>query len=217
MSRAAAFFDMDLTLLRCNSGTAWIRFLRERGEITTGKMLRALWWIGRYKLSLIDLEAVSRIAIADLAGDAEAEMLAKARLFFAREVVPNIAPLGRQAITHHRAAGHVLAILSSSTPYIVQPLAELLGVEHVLCTRLHVEQGRFTGGYDAPACAGLGKVHWAERFAAAQDIDLSASWFYTDSYTDLPMLERVGVRKVINPDTRLRRHARRAGWEVQTW
>ena len=112
----------------------------------------------------------------------------------------------------------MLAILSSSPPYVTEPLAAMLGIEHVMCTRFEVHaDGNFAGRHVAPACYGRGKVHWAERFAAEHGVDLDGSWFYTDSYSDLPMLERVGVRKVINPDTRLLRHARRAGWDIQNW
>ena len=217
MPRVAAFFDMDRTLLRCNTGSEWIRFLRRRGEISTWKTLRAVSWIVRYKLSILDLEAVTRVAIADVAGDPESEMIEKARRFFDAEVVHTVAPRAHEALAWHRREGHLVAILSSSTPYVTEPLARHLGIDHVLCTRLHVDGGRFVGTHQAPACAGLGKVHWAERFATQHEVDLAASWFYTDSYTDLPMLDRVGKRKVINPDARLLRHARRVGWEVEAW
>ncbi|MSP63965.1 MAG: HAD family hydrolase [Myxococcales bacterium] len=215
--RVAAFFDMDRTLLRCNTGTQWIRFLRRRGEISLWKTARAVSWILRYKLAILDMEAVTRVAIGDLAGDLEEPMIDKARAFFADEVVNAIAPRALVALEHHRREGHLVAILSSSTPYVAEPLARHLGIEHVLCTRLHVAGGRFVGTHEAPACYGAGKVHWAERFARERDVDLAASWFYTDSYSDLPMLLRVGVPKVVNPDPRLRRHAQRAGWPMEEW
>ena len=60
-------------------------------------------------------------------------------------------------------------------------------------------------------------MHWAEDLVARKQIDLSKSWFYTDSYTDMPMLERVGNQVVVNPDPRLRRIAKRRGWPVQDW
>jgi HAD superfamily hydrolase (TIGR01490 family) len=215
--RVAAFFDMDRTLLRCNTGTQWIKFLRRRGEISTWKALRAMAWIARYKLSIIDMEAVTGLAVADLAGDLEADMLEKARAFFAEEVLGEIAPKGLDALSFHRREGHLVALLTGSTPYVAELLARHLGIEHVLCTRLSVEGGRFTGRHIAPACAGDGKVVWADRFARERDVDLAASWFYTDSYSDLPMLRRVGVPRIVNPDTRLRRHAARAGWPTEEW
>ncbi len=215
--RIAAFFDMDRTLLRCNTGTLWIRFLRRRGEISAWKTLRAMSWIARYKLSLLDMEAVVRVATRDVTGDREDEMIDKARIFFDEEVIHTVAPKAREALAFHRKEGHELAILSTSTPYVTEPLARYLGIEHVLCTRLHITDGKFAGTHIPPACAGPGKVVWAERFARERDVDLAASWFYTDSYSDLPMLQRVGVKMVINPDLRLRRHARRAGWRMEEW
>jgi HAD superfamily hydrolase (TIGR01490 family) len=128
-----------------------------------------------------------------------------------------VAPRGRERLAFHRDKGHVVAILSSSTPYVTEPLARHLGIDHVLCTRLDIAGGRFAGTHVKPACYGPGKVHWAERFAREHQIDLDKSFFYTDSYSDLPMLERVGERVVVNPDPRLARHAKRAGWTVEEW
>jgi HAD superfamily hydrolase (TIGR01490 family) len=213
----AAFFDMDRTLLRCNSGTLWIRWLRERGEISLYEMARALGWMAQYKLSVLDMEAVSTKVIATMRGQLESELADKARLFFEGVVQPQVAPKALTALEEHKRQGHVVAILSSSTPYVVEPLARHLGIEHAICTRLNVSDGKFDGTHQRPACYGPGKVHWAEAFAAANDVDLAQSFFYTDSYTDLPMLERVGVARVVNPDTRLKRHAKRVGWAVDEW
>jgi HAD superfamily hydrolase (TIGR01490 family) len=215
--RVAAFFDMDRTLVHANTGTLWIRWLYRRGELSRWKMLRALGWIAQYKLSVIDMEAVIEIANADLAGQSEAEMIDKCLEFTERLVLPAITDRARAALDEHRRAGHELAILSTSTPYVTEPLARSLGIEHVLCTRLEVQGGRFVGKHIRPACYGEGKVHYAEAFARARRIDLGRSYFYTDSYSDLPMLERVGEARVVNPDARLRRHARRVGWRVDEW
>jgi HAD superfamily hydrolase (TIGR01490 family) len=213
----AAFFDMDRTLVRANTGTEWVRYLRRRGEISTTRMLQALAWIAQYKLSIINMESVIARATAEMAGDLEQELIDKC-LDFTREVVlPRIAPKALTALERHRTDGHVVAILSTTTPYVAEPLARHLGIDHVLCTRLSVRDGRFDGTHVKPACYGRGKVHWAEAFARERGIDLAHSFFYTDSYTDLPMLERVGVARVINPDLRLKRHARRVGWPMDEW
>ncbi len=111
----------------------------------------------------------------------------------------------------------MVAILSSSTPYVTEPVARHLGIEHVLCTRPSIRDGKFDGTHVRPACFGEGKVHWAELFAREREVDLAQSFFYTDSYSDLPMLERVGLARVVNPDTRLRRHAQRVGWSMEIW
>ena len=100
---------------------------------------------------------------------------------------------------------------------MAEPLAATLGLDAVLCSRLEVEAGRFTGRIVEPLCFGRGKVSWAERWAASLGVDLAASAFYTDSFNDLPMLERVGHPVAVNPDLRLARHARRRGWRISLW
>jgi HAD superfamily hydrolase (TIGR01490 family) len=214
---SAAFFDMDRTLIRPNSGTLYIKWLRARGEISRLNMLRALGWMAQYRLSVLDMESVVTRVVADLAGQSEQEMIDKCVEFFLAQVKDTVSPAARAAVEAHRRQGHLLAILSSSTPYVTEPLARHLDIEHVLCTRVTVDDGRFVGTHVRPACYGPGKVHWAEAFAARHDVDLQRSFFYTDSYSDLPMLKRVGVQRVINPDTRLKRHARRVGWTVEEW
>ena len=217
MSRGVAFFDMDRTLIRVNSGRLWLDFLRERGEISTVAMLRALGWLAQYKLAILDMAVVGARVVADMAGDSEVELEDKSRVFFTERVAPHIAELGRRAIAEHRARGHAVALLTSSTRYVAGPLAEALGIEHVLCNRLGVREGVFDGTMLEPACYGAGKVHHAEAFCDARGLDLEASYFYTDSFSDLPMLERVAGPRVVNPDARLARYAARVGWEVLSW
>lgn len=216
-ARIAAFFDLDRTLLRCNSGSKWLRFLHERGEIGTWMMVRSVLWLLKYELSILDLETLATGLIADLRGDLEQDMRDKAEIFWERVVRPAISPLARQALAEHREQDHVIALLSSTTQFVAEPVAAHLELEHILCTRLHVENGRFLGTCERPTCYGSGKVVHAERFAAIHAIDLSQSYFYTDSYSDLPMLQKVGVPRVVNPDRRLRRHARRSGWPILAW
>jgi hypothetical protein len=175
MSRVGAFFDVDRTIVSVNTGRLFLRDLRRRGEISFFRALRALIWMAKYHLSLIDLQWVA----TRLAGEMEG--------------------------------------LSTSPTYVTQPIAETLGIEEVMSTRFEVDGGHFTGRLIGPACVGVGKVHWAEDLGARRQVDLGQSWFYTDSYTDMPMLERVGHRVVVNPDPRLKRIAKRRGWPVQDW
>ena len=101
--------------------------------------------------------------------------------------------------------------------YVTRPIAETLGLDEVLSTQFEVADGAFTGRLLGPACFGKGKVHWAEDLVSRRPVDLDSSFFYTDSYSDLPMLERVGHGVVVNPDPRLKRTAKRRGWPVQNW
>src|SRR5262249_30593744 len=103
---------------------------------------------------------------------------------------------------------------TSATRYLAEPLGADLGIPHHLVSQLVVRDGCFTGEAVRPLCYGKGKVWWAERFAAEHDVDLASSYFYTDSITDLPVLDRVGHPRVVRPDPRLRRVAQQRGWQI---
>jgi HAD superfamily hydrolase (TIGR01490 family) len=212
----AAFFDMDRTVLTIDTAMSWMRFLRERGEITRAFMARAIWWTALYRMAVLDMETVATRLVADMAGDPEDEMLAKCEIWHREHVAGTVAAAARRAIAHHQERGDEIVLLTGSTQYAAEVVARSLGIEHVLCSRLEVDDGRFTGRL-AALCFGHHKVRLAEELAAARGLSLERSWFYSDSYTDLPMLERVGRPVVVNPDGRLGRHARRQGWRVEHW
>ena len=217
MSRVGAFFDVDRTLVACNTGRLFLRDLRRRGEISFLRALRAMGWMLKYHLSLIDLDLVAARIVQEMRGQSEQEFAERCRKWVEDDVLPLLQPGALRRIERHRDQGHLLAILSSSPTYVTRPIAETLGIEEVISTQFEVEGGQFTGRLIAPCCYGAGKVHWAEHVGARRELDLGASWFYTDSYSDLPMLERVGNRVVVNPDPRLRFTAKRRGWLVEDW
>ncbi|HTA19791.1 MAG TPA: HAD family hydrolase [Polyangia bacterium] len=217
MSRTGAFFDVDRTLVACNTGRLFLRDLRRRGEISFLRAARAMGWMAQYHLSLIDLQIIAARVALQMRGKSETEFAERCRRWVEDEVLPLVVPGALRQIEKHRAAGHVLAVLSSSPIYVTRPLAQTLGIEEVLSTTFEVEDDKFTGRLIGPACVGTGKIHWAESLGARRDVDLEQSFFYTDSYTDMPMLERVGNQVIVNPDPRLRLAAKKRGWPVQDW
>jgi HAD superfamily hydrolase (TIGR01490 family) len=217
MPRICAFFDVDRTLVACNTGRLFLRDQRRRGEISFLRTLRALGWMAKYHFSLIDLQVIAARIAEQMRGKSESEFAERCRKWVEAEVLPLVVPGALIQIERHRAEGHVLALLSSSPTYVTRPLARTLGIEEVLSTTFEVEGDQFTGRLVGPACVGPGKIHWAEDLGVRRVIDLAQSWFYTDSFTDMPMLERVGHRVVVNPDPRLRHAAKKRGWPVQDW
>jgi len=217
MSRVGAFFDLDRTLVSCNTGRLFLKDLRRRGEISLGRALRAMGWLARYHLSLMDLDVMAQKILLSVRGWSEKDFEERCRRLVEDDVLPLLLPAALRTIEKHRKQGHLLAILSMSPTYMVRPIARALGIDEVISTQLEVSEGLFTGRVIAPACFGAGKVHWAETMERTHDLDLKKSWFYTDSYSDLPMLERVGHRVIVNPDPRLRRAARQRGWTVENW
>src|SRR5690606_34397489 len=114
--------------------------------------------------------------------------------------------------------GDLVAIVTGATRYAAEPLAEELGIEHVVCTRLDVSpSGRFTGRVEQPMCYGAGKIALARKVADAHGLRLEEATFYSDSITDLPLLEAVAEPVAVNPDARLARVARARGWPVERW
>jgi len=213
----AAFFDMDNTLLRIETGMSWVRFLYGRGELPPRMLAKAIYWSTLYKLAVLDMDAVFTKLTADLRGDSEADMIAKCEIWYRDHVAPEVAPAARVAVEHHRQAGHLVVLATGSTQYAAGPVARGIGIDHVLSSVLEVGTGGMFTGRPAALCFGHHKVALAEDWARRHGVDLAASYFYSDSYNDLPMLERVGTAVAINPDARLARHARRRGWRIRYW
>jgi HAD superfamily hydrolase (TIGR01490 family) len=217
-STIAAFFDVDYTVLNASSSVMYVQYMRRHGRLGYRDMLRIGWYVLLYRTAIVDFGRV----IAQVAGAAAGESAAETRAFcdrwFREMVVHRVSEDARRRIAHHRAQGHRPVLLSAATQYVNRPLAEHLGLGgDFLCTRLETRDGVLTGRLIEPACYGAGKLHWARQFAAEQGIDLAASYFYTDSYSDLPVLRAVGHPVAVNADARLRRHAQRAGWPVLTF
>lgn len=214
----AALFDMDRTLVRKETASLYVRYQRELGEARRRDLLRVTFWVAQYTLGVIDAPDVAKRALRSLAGTSESAMSARCDDWFRRWVEPHVCDLGRRAVERHRERGDLLAIVTGASSYAAWPLARRLGIPHLVSSELEVDDtGRFTGDFVAPLCIGEGKVERTKRFAAERGFALEEAAFYSDSYTDLPLLELVAEPVAINPDPRLRRIATKRGWRVETW
>ncbi len=213
----AALFDMDRTLLRRESASLYVRYQRDIGEASLVDLAQALFWVGQYTLGILDMESVAKKVVLQLHGMPETVMAARCDDFFAQYLEEHIADAGRTAVRRHLAAGDVCAIVTGASPYLSWPLARRLRIDHVVATEFEVVEGVFTGRAEAPLCLAEGKVVRAERLAKSLDFRLEDAIFYTDSISDLPLLERVAERVIVNPDPRLRRVAEKRGWRIERW
>jgi HAD superfamily hydrolase (TIGR01490 family) len=215
MGRIGALFDLDKTLLDTSSGQLYARYLYRRGEMSRAEVLRVAWWNVLSRLGRLDMKDLIPRMLAQAAGDDEGEMRRSCDRWFADDVLPHIAEAGQRCVSDHQAQGHVVAIVSASTQYVVEPMAAYLGIgEQYVCTHLESRDGQLTGRVIPPVCYGEGKVVWAERFAAEYNVDLGRSYFYSDSISDLPLLERVAYPVAVNADVRLQRLATQRGWQT---
>lgn len=216
--RRAALFDMDRTLLRKETASLYVKYQRQIGEATTRDLLRTLYWVGQYTLGVLDAAKVAERALVSLQGLPETVLAARCDDWFRLHVEPHIADGGREAVRRHQAAGDLCAIVTGASRYASHPLARRLGIEHLVSSVLEIdEHGRFTGRAEQPLCFGEGKVARARALADAQGFRLEESTFYTDSISDLPLLELVAVPVAVNPDPRLRRVAERRGYRIERW
>ncbi len=210
-----AFFDMDYTLLAGSSGLLYLRWLRRTRRLSAARWGRIMYWVARYMAGLSDFPHMMARLTAQSAGTSEAEAWRLSYLWFEEMLSRYIAPGGRERIAWHREKGHHPAIVSAATPYVVRLVADALGLgEAYVCTRLEVDGGSFTGCVIEPACYGPGKVTLTQLYAAERGLDLAQSYFYSDSASDLPLLEAVGHPVAVNPNRKLARIAAERGWPV---
>ncbi len=213
--RVAALFDMDKTLISENSGSLYMRYRYQRGEIGGLDLVRGLGAYLQYKVGILDIRSWTKEMMIQFRGQSEAELEKEALQWFDEMVVQTIYPEAEQLVREHAEAGHVVAIVSGATKFVVRPLARRLGIRHMLYTRLEVEDGCFTGRVIEPICFEEGKIYWLTQFIEEEGIDLAKSYFYTDSITDKPLLDLVGHPVAANPDPLLYREAVRRSWPIR--
>jgi len=185
--------------------------------MSPGEALEQLLTVCDYGLGRTDFAGLLTRAAASLRGASDRTLRGIAKEVFEKDLSANLYPESRALVDAHVRKGHTVVIVSSATQYQVEPAAAELGIEHVLCTRLEVNDGTVTGELAAPMCYGTGKLEAARRFARVKRISLAKSYFYTDGSEDIPLLEAVGFPRPLNPDNALRKKARREGWPVQNF
>jgi HAD superfamily hydrolase (TIGR01490 family) len=215
---SVALFDMDRTLVRKDTASLYVRYQRDVGEAGLRDTARVAWWLLQYTFGVIDAERVAEQALAEFRGKDEHWMESHCKTWFRDYVLPHVSDRARHTVERHKKQGHTLGIVTGATRYAAEPLARELGIEHVVCTRLEVcPRGQLTGRVVKPMCYGEGKITLAEAYAAKAGFALDEATFYSDSITDLPLLERVKTPVAVNPDSRLKRLATKRGWAIERW
>jgi len=213
---AAAFFDLDRTLIG-GSSAFYFGIAAWRGKlIPTGELLSDALNAATYKLfGATDerSEAVRDRILHAVEGAEQAELIALNEQVLPR-VLEQVRPESRGLIDMHHQAGRDCYILSASPVELVDPLARALGMEGGLGTVSEVVDGHYTGQLDGPFLYGEGKAEVIEKLAAEKGYDLRLCYSYSDSASDLPMMEMVGHPVAVNPDRPLESVARQRGWPV---
>ncbi|MGH2753689.1 MAG: HAD family hydrolase [Actinomycetota bacterium] len=213
----AAFFDLDKTIIARSSPLALGRSFFREGLIGRSFLLKSLYAQLVFHLMGADENKMERMRqeAARLTAGWEQERVRQVVTEVLEEVIsPLIYAEALELMFEHREAGRMIVIVSSSPAEIVEPLADMLRVDQWIATRPQVKDGKYTGELDFYAY-GPYKVDAMKELAEVHDIDLAGSYAYTDSITDLPMLQTVGHPVPVNPDKELRRVASERGWKVE--
>jgi putative phosphoserine phosphatase/1-acylglycerol-3-phosphate O-acyltransferase len=213
--KIGAFFDVDRTLVAGFSALAFFRDKLSSGNLSAGGLLQSTRAAARFALRQTSFPTLIEESSSDLRGLSQEELAELGERVFLQRLATDIYPESRALVKAHQRRGHTVVVVSSATHFQVDALARELGIEHVLCTELELEEGRFTGNVIRPACYKEGKAEAAELLAKTRGIDLDQSYFYTDSYDDIALLERVGNPRLVNPDHKLAAVATRRGWPIR--
>ncbi len=214
--QAAAFFDLDKTIIATSSTLAFSRPFFANGLISRASVIRSMYAQLAYLLGGANHDQMERMRhyLSGLTNGWEVDTV---RQIVAETLHTIVDPLvydeALELIRQHQQAGREVVIVSTSGSDVVEPIAELLGVSNVMATRLEVREGRYTGEIEFYAY-GENKASAIREFAAREGYDLRECFAYSDSATDIPMLTAVGHPNAVNPDKPLRKEAIERGWPV---
>lgn len=215
MTRSAAIFDLDRTLIPGSSGIALGQALRDAG--LAGRELpfsRAFFSAYRALGESYPWMQLTRLS-ARLTAGWPVEDVRTAAGEAAENLVEQVQPWARVLMQEHRERGRIL-VLATTTPYdFVASFASAIGFDEVVATRYEVKDGRYAGGIDGPFVWGRAKRDAVKRWAEANDVSLEQSFAYSDSFFDAPLLSAVAHPVAVNPDPRLHALAALRRWNVQ--
>lgn len=217
---AGAYFDVDGTLVASDIVRYGVE-IRTAEKSPAGRLLWIAMFLPRVPWYLA-LDSVSRAAFQRsfyrlYRGMAAGELEDRAEALFEEHVRRRLRPEALIRLERHTRRGDRVVLVTGSVEPIVRPLADHLGVRHVLAPRLELRDGRVTGELLGEPLAGERKAAEVADFATRHGIDLAESFAYGDSLDDVPMLEIVGRPAVVNPGRRLHERAAARGWEILRW
>jgi len=214
-----ALFDLDHTLIPFDSGMAWTRHLVGVGALAADAEARYLAYCHQYVAGTLDIHAMHRASVLPLRAFSPAQLLAW-RDGFERAIASELPGTMRALVDGHRAAGDLCAIVTATTRFVAEPFARLFRIGHLLATESALVDGRPDGAIDGMPCYREHKLAHVQRWLAGRAdapralAEFEASWFYSDSASDLPLLAAVTHPVAVRPDPRLRAHALATGWRV---
>lgn len=213
--KAAAFFDIDGTLIDGQSGVLLGKLLVKKGEVKASYFIsRALFYSFLYRINRLNYGHLVELGMKFFEGMTQEDVDALGEECFEKMVRKHIYKEAEALVASHRKKGHVCVIVSSAPKLVAKPIAKFFGMDDMLVTEGVVKNGRITGEVKKPLCYAEGKKILAENFSKKHNIALEKSYFYSDSATDVPLFESVGHPVAVNPERKLLSIARKRKWKI---
>jgi HAD superfamily hydrolase (TIGR01490 family) len=215
--RGAAFFDLDKTLMQGSSGFQFARVVRAAGLISRRQLARDAVANLRFRLRGVsdDESHALRMRIASSLAGVRVRDLERLGVHALKRILPRLYPQMLKLAYEHQDAGRPVYIVTAASQDMAQVLARVMSFDGALGSTLsEVQDGVFTGRPAGDFLYGAAKAEAITRLAAREGLDLGASFAYSDSASDAPMLRAVGHPVAVNPDAELERLAREADWEI---
>jgi putative phosphoserine phosphatase / 1-acylglycerol-3-phosphate O-acyltransferase len=209
-----AFFDLDGTLIAGYSARYMTEDRLKRREIGRSEFLRTLAFIVSAGLGRSSFEDALKLGAEAWRGRANEDLDEMGLRLFEQKIGDRIYPEMREIVAAHQRRGHTVVLSSSATNYQAEPVAQYLGIDHVLCNRFVTRDGLITGEVEQPVLWGPGKADAVQKFAAERGVHLGRSYFYADGDEDAALMYLVGHPRPTNPGKNLSRIASKRGWPV---
>jgi HAD superfamily hydrolase (TIGR01490 family) len=210
-----ALFDLDNTLIAGDSDHLWGDFLVSQGRVdaTEHKALNAHFY-DQYKNGELNIDEYLAFALGPMTGMTKEALVPLQRQFIRDHIEPILLDAAFALLEQHRALGDTLVIITATNTLVTQPIADRLGVEHLIGCEAEIIEGCYTGKPTGVPSFAQGKVSRIQTWCEENKKSMENAVFYSDSHNDLPLLRTVDRAVAVDPDDRLREEAVRQGWNV---
>lgn len=209
-----AFFDLDHTLLDGSSGNLYARLMVREGYMKPRALFWVTWYSILYSLNRLPRREVYRKVLGTMGRYTALEMIEMMDRGFEKVIVPRLYAGGVELVRMHREMGHRTVLATAAGEYVAERVRAQVGTDDVIATPIPVDKDRITAELDGPTAFMEGKLEMAREYCLGHGVDLADCYFYSDSASDLPLLEAVGHPVLVNPKLKLKRAAKGRGWPV---
>ena len=217
MKKYVAFFDLDLTLISGISGKILMQQAYKNKILSSGHILQGVIFSFLHKFNLMNPDRIMDKMVSNLKGIPEDTIKELINKIFDKHFKDILREKAIIEINKHISNQGKTVILSASLPYICDPLKEILKMDDVICSSLEVKNGLLTGKPNGNFCYGEEKYLRAIQYCEENDFSFTDAYFYSDSISDLPLLQVVGNPMCVCPDDSLRQIAKKSRWTICEW